>query len=87
MIFSKANTRSQTLRHPGAPRVRIPGGVTLYWPTNGIGYAMEYATNLAGPVTWTPLSLVNGGFDGSQFYINLETAVGNRFFRLVSPGP
>jgi hypothetical protein len=61
--------------------------VALEWPTNAVGYHVQYATNLLSPVVWQRFSgtlATNAGI----FHQTIGQPVGNAaFFRLSTGSP
>ncbi|HTR42990.1 MAG TPA: PKD domain-containing protein, partial [Pseudomonadales bacterium] len=59
------------------------GTMTLAWPTNAVGYALQYTTNLSPPVVWRPFlstpAIVNG-----QYIATSLTSGPQMFFRLAT---
>jgi hypothetical protein len=60
------------------------GTITLAWPANVAGYALQYATNLSPPVVWRPylagsLMMING----QKVVTGLKSGP-QMFFRLVT---
>ena len=56
------------------------------WPTNAIGFHVQYTTNLASPMVWQALSSISN--NGGSFYQSLTSVVAkSAYFRLslVSP--
>ncbi len=70
-----------------APRLQVTlvqGTSILRWPTNAVGYRLEYTNDLTAPAGWVPVPdqpIVDGEFFGSAVP---PEGVG-RFYRLVSP--
>ena len=60
------------------------GTITLAWPTNVAGYALQYATNLSPPVVWRPyLSGFAAMINGQNVVTGLKSGP-RMFFRLVT---
>jgi PKD repeat protein len=59
------------------------GTLTLAWPTNAVGYSLQYTTNLSPPVVWRPFLggavVVNG-----QYIATSGTSGPEMFFRLAT---
>lgn len=70
-----------------APRLRItdaPETVSLFWPTNAIGFRLQRAATLPPTVAWdnvtnTPTTL------GAEFQVQVGRSDGAGFYRLVNP--
>ena len=70
-----------------APRLRItaaPGTVSLFWPTNAIGFRLQQAVTLPPAVAWdnvtnTPTTL------GAEFQVQVGRLGTAGFYRLVNP--
>jgi hypothetical protein len=60
------------------------GKFTISWPAWGTNWGLWSATNLAPPITWSPVTNAIGGSDG-QSSVTLPIGTGSRFFRLTSP--
>jgi hypothetical protein len=63
--------------------VAAAGTLTLAWPTNAVGYSLQYTTNLSPPVVWRPFlsgsSIING-----QYVATSLTSGPQMFFRLAA---
>jgi PKD repeat protein len=65
--------------------VAAAGILTLSWPTNAVGYALQYTTNLSPPVVWRPFlsapAMINGQYiatslmSGPQMFFRLTTGI------------
>jgi len=60
------------------------GALMLSWPTNAPGFSLVYATNLAPPVNWIPVSISPGIMGGSNAVTNPASGV-SMFYRLTKP--
>lgn len=58
--------------------------LNLSWPSWANGLELFYATNLASPVSWSPVTNTVGT-NPAQFQIAVPIAPGTRFFRLFVP--
>jgi uncharacterized repeat protein (TIGR03803 family) len=57
-----------TIKHSGS-------NVILTWPINASGFTLEFATNLASPVVWTPLpgqNTVTNSISGTRKFYRLS---------------
>jgi hypothetical protein len=74
-----------TLRTPAVPpparltMSRQACALRISWPTNLVGYTLQSKTNLNPSVPWVQVP------NQSNPYTNLNSCVGNRFFRLFKP--
>jgi sugar lactone lactonase YvrE len=84
-----ADTYNHTIRKGFLPSPQLsillsgvpPSGIVLTWPTNAVGFTLQYATNLSSPVLWstnlpTPV-LLNG-----QNTVSIPVTDPQQFFRL-----
>ena len=57
------------------------------WPTNAIGFHVQYTTNLAAPIVWQALSgsISNNGTSFQQSLTNITAK--SAFFRLSAQSP
>jgi hypothetical protein len=60
------------------------GTFTLSWPAWGTNWGLWSATNLAPPITWSPMTNSISGSNG-QSSVTLPIGAGSHFFRLTSP--
>lgn len=66
---------------PSLSVVHVADGLLqLSWPTNGLGYALEFATNL--PAQAWSLVTNNVAFDGDLFSVPVDNTGPQRFYRL-----
>jgi PKD repeat protein len=63
--------------------VAAAGTLTLAWPTNAVGYALQYTTNLSPPVVWRPFSSGSSIING-QYVATSLTSGPQMFFRLAA---
>jgi hypothetical protein len=69
----------QVLLTPCLNAVKCPSGVTLTWPTNAAGFALQFSTNLlSGFATVTNAPIISG----TNFSLTLPCACPSGFFRL-----
>jgi hypothetical protein len=72
---------------PGAPMLTITNSgisVTVSWPLDSGGFALQQNTNLASPAGWSAYGgtvSTNNGLNN----INLTAPTGNQFYRLFHP--
>jgi len=59
-------------------------GLNFSWPGWADDWALFYATNLASPVSWFPVTNLVGSNNG-QFDLTMPIGAGTEFFRLASP--
>jgi len=57
------------------------GVVTVFWATNQNSFALETSSDLTNPSGWIAQTN-NILFDGTNFFYNIVTPVGNEYFRL-----
>jgi probable HAF family extracellular repeat protein len=66
------------------PKLNLSNGstnVTVYWPTSSLSFSLEFATNLNGPITWSPVTdLVS--VVGTNFSSTISQVPESRFYRL-----
>lgn len=66
---------------PGSPTLQISinnGEVTIFWPAETSGFALEYTTSLTTPAIWQTVS----GVENNSFTPALIHQSGMRFYRL-----
>ncbi len=56
--------------------------IILNWPTNADGFTLQSTTNLAAPVTWSPVTPAPSNVNGENAVTNAR-AGGQTFYRLV----
>ncbi len=59
-----------------------PGTMTLYWPTNAAGFALNQTINLAPPTAWTPVT-AGITISGTNYTTTVNTILGAQFFTLL----
>jgi PKD repeat protein len=63
--------------------VASASALTLAWPTNAVGYSLQYTTNLSPPVVWRPFSSGSSVVNG-QYVATSLTSGPQMFFRLAA---
>jgi hypothetical protein len=56
----------------------------ITWPASATGYQLYSATNLAPPITWTPVTNAAAASNGT-FYLTILPTNAGQFFRLMAP--
>ncbi len=72
-----------TVTGPSLNLVASPSSMTLSWPTNAAGFALNQTSSLASPIAWTPVSGMT--VNGTNYTITINTGIGARFYALIPP--
>ena len=73
-----------TVTLPSLSLVPSPPNVILFWTTNASAFVLNLTTNLASPITWTPVT--NGiSLNGTNNRITINASNGNQYYALIAP--
>ena len=72
---------SLTLAGPQVSLNRAGAEVIITWPTNAVGYSLQFTTNLVTPIAWSPAAPVATVVNGQNTVTNAVTGT-QKFYRL-----